>query len=160
MQRPPCAFGTCSHDDSKSNCTGKVSTMHIPRENRKVARCDGETDFLGVNSSFMQYPAKSSTFGSLCENDSLCSGMEIVRLVKSKQSHEALISYSKISYYGSSCQSVSYQPVEMTEVLSKKLYIGSEDNAWNKYELLGKGITHVLSVSGNANPIEGVVHEH
>jgi len=59
-----------------------------------------------------------------------------------------------------SCESSSYSPLEMTEVLSQKLYIGSEDNAWNTNLLQGIGVTHVLCVTGNVNFIKGIEYEH
>jgi len=56
--------------------------------------------------------------------------------------------------------SPSYTPYPITEVIAGKLYVGSENNAFNEEQLLALGITHVLSVSNSINQIQGIEHQH
>jgi len=48
----------------------------------------------------------------------------------------------------------------ITEVIHGKLYLGSEENAFNEEQLLALGINHVLSVSNSIKIIQGIDHEH
>jgi len=55
---------------------------------------------------------------------------------------------------------VSYKELPMTEVISQKLYIGSEQNSLDEKELLSRGITHIISVTNHVHPIKGINHAH
>jgi len=62
------------------------------------------------------------------------------------------------SFSCSFSRGVSYKELPMTEVIPHKLYIGSEQNAFDENELLGKGITHMISVTNHVHPIKGIKH--
>jgi len=67
---------------------------------------------------------------------------------------------SYYSSYSTNVTSATYIPTPITEVIPGKLYLGSEDNAFNKHRLLELGITHILSVTNRINRINGIEYEH
>jgi len=52
----------------------------------------------------------------------------------------------------------TYDPVQMTKILPR-LYLGAYDDAMNEHELKSKGITHILSLTGNQSSVDFVEHE-
>jgi len=85
--------------------------------------------------------------------------------ISSPRSHyneECFIS-SPLSRYNSFSSNItlSYTPTPVTEVIPEKLYLGSEDDAFNNEQhLLALGITHVISVTNRINRIQGMEHKH
>jgi len=67
---------------------------------------------------------------------------------------------SYYSSYSTNVTSATYIPTPITEVIPGKLYLGSEDNAFNEQRLLELGITHILSVTNRINRIHGIEYEH
>jgi len=59
-----------------------------------------------------------------------------------------------------SSESTSFALNEISEVIPGKLYLGCQFRASNAEELLLLGITHILSVTGRINPVNGLEHEH
>jgi len=54
----------------------------------------------------------------------------------------------------------TYAPIPITEVLLRKLYIGTWDNAKDESLLKSKEITHVLSVIGPKHDVIGIKYKH